>query len=72
MIRRTEAIQLRKRLKAQMNRANRLAIKCENMVRDETLPLHDRETAEKRGNLAIETRKQLQRTLSAINEALDG
>jgi hypothetical protein len=67
-----EAIIVRKDLRRQIKRAHQLAYRCMSQVADGDLPYVDRESAEKRALLAIKTRKQLERSLNDVQEALNG
>lgn len=67
-----QAIKARQELRRTITRADKLAARCLGQVCDGDLPMVDRETAEKRLQLACLTANGLDQQLSRINEALDG
>jgi hypothetical protein len=66
----TQAKKLRKDLKRQIGRADFLAFHCDEQRQDRSLSPVDRQTAEHRGALAVQTRRELKEALETLEEAM--
>lgn len=67
---RSQAKQLQKRLRREINRADRLAWWSDEQKANTSLPITQRFEAEQRGVLAIATRRELQGVLEHLEEAM--
>lgn len=67
-----EAVKLRRDLRRQITRADRAAARCLAQVCDGDLRTVDRETAQKRLQLALDTGRELDRSLRRVENALNG